>query len=135
MIWFVPGCETLIPFKNKIIYTQWSGRDGNFFWFPDVVFVVCSCMSYALYIMECWLKNASVSCWWWGIHHGPPSMSQVCLFYFSFRRSIAPSGAIVLNWAHISVDQHTTHKIDHTIYSAIEEWNNAKMACNCECFH
>ena len=41
----------------------------------------------------------------------------------------------LLNWAHRSVDKHTTHKIDHTIYSAIEEWNSAKMACNCECFH
>ena len=41
----------------------------------------------------------------------------------------------VLNWAHRSVDKHTTHKIDHTIYSTIEEWNNAKMACSCECFH
>ena len=27
----------------------------------------------------------------------------------------------VLNWAHRSVDKHTTHKVDHTIYSAIEE--------------
>ena len=34
----------------------------------------------------------------------------------------------VLNWAHRSVDKHTTHKVDHTIYSVIEEWNNAKMA-------
>ena len=25
------------------------------------------------------------------------------------------------------MDQHTTHKIDHTIYSAIEEWNSEKM--------
>ena len=39
-----------------------------------------------------------------------------------------------INWAHISVDKHTTHKIDHTIYSAIEEWNSAKMACNYESF-
>ena len=41
---------------------------------------------------------------------------------------------ILLNWAHRSVDKHTTHKIDHTIYTAIEEWNSAKMACNCEWF-
>ena len=27
----------------------------------------------------------------------------------------------ILNWAHRSMDQHTTHKIDHTIYLAIEE--------------
>ena len=40
-----------------------------------------------------------------------------------------------INWAHRSVDKHTTHKIDLTIYSAIEEWNSAKMACSCECFH
>ena len=40
-----------------------------------------------------------------------------------------------INWAHRSVDKHTTHKIDHTIYSAIKEWNSAKMACNCECFY
>ena len=39
-----------------------------------------------------------------------------------------------LNWAHRSMDKHTTHMIDHTIYSVIEEWNNAKMACSCECF-
>ena len=42
---------------------------------------------------------------------------------------------ILLNWAHRSMDQHTTHKIDHTIYSSIKEWNNSKMACNYECFH
>ena len=30
----------------------------------------------------------------------------------------------ILNWAHRSVDKHTTHMIDHTIYSIIEEWNN-----------
>ena len=41
----------------------------------------------------------------------------------------------VLNWAHRYVDKHTTHKIDHTIYSAIEDWNSEKMACNYECFH
>ena len=43
--------------------------------------------------------------------------------------------SLLLNWAHIFVDQHTTHKIDHTIYSAIEEWNSAKMAYNYELFH
>ena len=42
---------------------------------------------------------------------------------------------LVLNWAHRSMDQHTNHKIDHTIYSTIEEWNNAKMTCNYEWFH
>ena len=36
----------------------------------------------------------------------------------------------LLNWAHRSVEKHTTHMIDHTIYSVIEEWNSAKMACN-----
>ena len=41
----------------------------------------------------------------------------------------------LLNWAHRSVDKHTTHTIDHTIYSTIEEWNIEKMACNCECSH
>ena len=40
----------------------------------------------------------------------------------------------ILNWAHWSVDKHTTHKIDHTIYSVIEEWNNAKMVCSYEFF-
>ena len=33
----------------------------------------------------------------------------------------------LLNWAHRFVYKHTTHKIAHTIYSAIEEWNNEKM--------
>ena len=28
------------------------------------------------------------------------------------------------------MDQHTTHKIDHTIYSVIEECNTAKMVAN-----
>ena len=37
-----------------------------------------------------------------------------------------------INWAYRSVDKHTTYKIDHTICSAIEEWNSAKMACNCD---
>ena len=32
------------------------------------------------------------------------------------------------------MDQHTTHKIDHTIYSAIEEWDSAKMASNVNAF-
>ena len=40
----------------------------------------------------------------------------------------------ILNWAHRFVDKHTTHMIDHTIYSVIEEWNSAKMACSYECF-
>ena len=40
----------------------------------------------------------------------------------------------ILNWADRSMDKHTIHKIDHTNYSVIEEWNSAKMACNCECF-
>ena len=35
----------------------------------------------------------------------------------------------ILNWAHRSVYKHTNDKIDHTIYSVIEEWNSAKMAC------
>ena len=34
----------------------------------------------------------------------------------------------ILNWAHRYLDKHTTHKIDHTIYSVIEEWNSAEMA-------
>ena len=41
----------------------------------------------------------------------------------------------LLNWTHRSVEKHTTHKIDHTIYVAIEEWNSEKMACSYECFH
>ena len=45
-----------------------------------------------------------------------------------------PRWQVVLNWAHRSVDKHTTHMIDHTIYSIIEEWNSAKMAFNCEWF-
>ena len=41
---------------------------------------------------------------------------------------------LVLNWAHRSMDQHITHKIDHTIYSAIEEWNSAKMLATMNAF-
>ena len=32
------------------------------------------------------------------------------------------------------MDKHTTHKIDHTIYSVIEDWNNAKMAATVNAF-
>ena len=45
------------------------------------------------------------------------------------------TGIKLLNWAHRSMDQHTTHKIDHTIYLVIEEWNSAKMGYNYEWFH
>ena len=41
---------------------------------------------------------------------------------------------LLLTWTHRSMDKHITHKIDQTIYSVIEEWNSAKMACNCELF-
>ena len=40
----------------------------------------------------------------------------------------------LLNWAHRSVDKHTTHKIDHTIYLAIEEWNSAKRLATVNVF-
>ena len=42
---------------------------------------------------------------------------------------------VLLNLAHRSVEKHTTHKIDHIIYSTIEECNNENMACSSECFH
>ena len=45
-----------------------------------------------------------------------------------------PMWSMRLQQAHISMDKHTTHKIDHTIYSIIEEWNSAKLACSCEYF-
>ena len=32
------------------------------------------------------------------------------------------------------MEKHIVDKIDHTIYSVIEEWNSAKMACSYECF-
>ena len=43
-------------------------------------------------------------------------------------------GSLVLNWAHRSMDQHTTHKIDHIIYSVIEEWNSAKWLATVNAF-
>ena len=33
-----------------------------------------------------------------------------------------------------SMEKHTTHNIDHTIYSVIEEWNSAKMAATVNAF-
>ena len=39
-----------------------------------------------------------------------------------------------INWAHRYVDKHTTHKIDHTMYSAIEEWNNEKWLATVNAF-
>ena len=40
----------------------------------------------------------------------------------------------LLNWAHRSMDKHTTHKIDHIIYLAIEEWNSAKRLASVNAF-
>ena len=68
--------------------------------------------------------------WWYNTTH----ITSIHMTPFEAVYGQNPPHYYLLNWAHRSVDKHTTHKIDHTIYSLIEEWNNAKMAATVNAF-